>query len=224
MKKLIIAIDGPAASGKSSTAKRVARELGYIHIDTGAMYRAVALKAIRQGIDAGDIEAIGRMAASTTVRIEYDRIQTPHVLLDGEDVTDSIRLPEVSKAASAISAVPAVRELLVREQRVMGVAGGIVMDGRDIGTVVFPEAELKIFMVADVYERAVRRAMELEEKGIRADILALEREIMERDKNDSTRVHSPLKKADDAIVINTTRLTIEEQTAMILSKVKELLA
>lgn len=188
------------------------------------MYRAVAVKALQSGINPEDIEAIGRMASMTTVRLVYDEDKKVHVMLDGADVTEAIRMPEISKAASAISAVPAVRELLVREQRAMGVSGGIVLDGRDIGTVVFPNAELKIFMVADAYERAVRRAKELEEKGIHADVLALEREIMERDRNDSTRVHSPLKKADDAYMIDTTRLTIEEQTAFILSKAKELLA
>jgi CMP/dCMP kinase len=224
LKNIIIAIDGPAASGKSSTAKRVAQQLGYVHVDTGAMYRAVAVKALQSGINPEDIEAIGRMASMTTVRLVYDEDKKVHVMLDGADVTEAIRMPEISKAASAISAVPAVRELLVREQRAMGVSGGIVLDGRDIGTVVFPNAELKIFMVADAYERAVRRAKELEEKGIHADVLALEREIMERDRNDSTRVHSPLKKADDAYMIDTTRLTIEEQTAFILSKAKELLA
>ncbi len=224
MKNIIIAIDGPAASGKSSTAKRVAQQLGYVHVDTGAMYRAVALKAMQLGVESGDRDAIERMAKTTTVRLEYDDAQKVHVMLDGADVTDAIRMPEVSKAASDISAVPAVRDLLVREQRAMGAQGGIVLDGRDIGTVVFPNAELKIFMIADAYERAVRRAMELEEKGIYADVLALEREIMERDRNDSTRAHSPLKKADDAYVIDTTRLTIEEQTAFILSRAKELLA
>jgi CMP/dCMP kinase len=224
LKKIIIAIDGPAASGKSSTAKRVAQQLGYVHVDTGAMYRAIALKALNLGISAGDIEAIERMAHSTSVHLAYDEADKMHVMLDGTDVSEAIRMPGISNAASAFSAVPAVRELLVREQRAMGAAGGLVLDGRDIGTVVFPNADLKIFMVADPYERAVRRAKELEEKGIDSDILALEREIMERDRNDSTRAISPLKKADDAFVIDTTRLTIEEQAAFILSKAKELLA
>jgi cytidylate kinase len=224
LKNIIIAIDGPAASGKSSTAKRVAQQLGYVHVDTGAMYRAIALKALRLGLTATDREAIEAMTLSTTVRLEYDEAKRVHVMLDAADVTEAIRMPDVSKAASAISAIGAVRDLLVREQRAMGASGGIVLDGRDIGTVVFPQAELKIFMVADAYERAVRRAKELEEKGIHADVLALEREIMERDRNDSTRAHSPLKKADDAYVIDTTRLTIEEQTAFILAKAKELLA
>jgi len=221
LKNLIIAIDGPAASGKSSTAKRVAQQLGYVHVDTGAMYRAIALKALRLGITAENVDAINAMTRSTTVRLEFDEEKKLHVMLDDADVSEEIRMPDVSNAASAISAVPAVRELLVREQRAMGAAGGLVLDGRDIGTVVFPNADVKIFMVADAYERAVRRAKELEEKGIHADIYALEREIMERDKNDSTRAHSPLKKADDAFVIDTTRLTIEEQTAFILSKAKE---
>lgn len=220
---MIIAIDGPAASGKSSTAERVAQQLGYVHVDTGAMYRAVALKALQCGIAGGDCEAIERMTVLTTVRLEYDENKNVHVMLDGVDVTDAIRQPDVSKAASSVSAVPAVRDLLVREQRAMGAQGGIVLDGRDIGTVVFPQAELKIFMIADAHERAVRRARELEDKGICADIPALEKEITERDMKDSTREHSPLKKADDAYEIDTTRLTIEQQTTFIVSRARELL-
>jgi cytidylate kinase len=221
LKNIIIAIDGPAASGKSSTAKRVAHELGYIHADTGAMYRAVALKALRLGIAPGDADAVAAMTKTTAVRLEHDNDERLRVMLDGEDVTDAIRLPDVTRTVSEVSAIPAVRELMVREQRAMGSSGGIVLEGRDIGTVVFPHAELKIFMIADPRERAVRRAKELEEKGIHADVQVLEQEIRERDAYDSSRAHSPLKKAEDAIVLDTTHLTIEEQTAYIVCRAKE---
>jgi len=225
LKKIIIAIDGPAASGKSTTAKRVADRLGYLHIDTGAMYRAMALKVLRSNISPTDTASIARLTDSTTVRL----VQSEHsdgklrVELDGQEVSDEIRLPEVTNIVSAVSLVPEVRALMVKEQRAMGINGGIVLEGRDIGTVVFPNAELKIFMKADSRERARRRLKELEAKGISVPLETLEREILERDSIDSQRELSPLRKADDAIELDTTHLTIDQQVDFIVEKAKQII-
>ena len=220
VKKLIIAIDGPAASGKSTTAKMVARELGYLHIDSGAMYRAMGLKALQCGIDPLDAASILPLMESTIIRLQpMDGFNA--VFLDNVDVTHEIRTPAVSNAASAVSSIVAVREFMVREQRAMGEDGGIVMDGRDIGTVVFPDADVKIFMIADSHERARRRQKELAEKGIFMDVESLAAEIVDRDRRDSTRSASPLKQADDAIVLDTTSLTIDEQAGRIVAKAME---
>ena len=220
VKKLIIAIDGPAASGKSTTAKLVARKLGYLHIDSGAMYRAMGLKALQCEIDPLDAAKILPLIGSTTIRLQpLDGFNA--VFLDNIDVTNEIRTPAVSNAASVVSSIAEVREFMVREQRAMGTQGGIVMDGRDIGTVVFLDADVKIFMIADPYERARRRQKELAEKGISMDIEALAAEIVDRDRRDSTRSASPLKQADDAIVLDTTSLTIDEQAERVVAKVME---
>lgn len=220
VKKLIIAIDGPAASGKSTTAKMVARKLGYLHIDSGAMYRAMGLKALQCEIDPLDAAKILPLIGSTTIRLQpLDGFNA--VFLDNIDVTNEIRTPAVSNAASVVSSIAEVREFMVREQRAMGTQGGIVMDGRDIGTVVFLDADVKIFMIADPLERARRRQKELAEKGISMDIEALAAEIVERDRRDSTRSASPLKQADDAIVLDTTSLTIDEQAERIVAKAME---
>lgn len=217
MKRIIIAIDGPAASGKSTTAKRVAAQLGYLHIDTGAMYRAMALKVLRNNIRPNDTEQVAALAEHTTVRLVPSNGKV-NVVLDGQEVSDEIRLPAVTNMVSPVSTVSAVRTLMVKEQRAMGNDGGIVLEGRDIGTVVFPGAELKIFMVADARERAVRRRKELDEKGVAISIDALEQEILDRDKIDSERAVSPLRKADDAIEVNTTHMTIDEQVEFIVAK------
>jgi cytidylate kinase len=217
LKRIIIAIDGPAASGKSTTAKRVAAQLGYLHIDTGAMYRAMALKVLRNNIRPNDTEQVAALAEHTTVRLVPSNGKV-NVVLDGQEVSDEIRLPAVTNMVSPVSTVSAVRTLMVKEQRAMGNDGGIVLEGRDIGTVVFPGAELKIFMVADARERAVRRRKELDEKGVAISIDALEQEILDRDKIDSERAVSPLRKADDAIEVNTTHMTIDEQVEFIVAK------
>lgn len=217
MKRIIIAIDGPAASGKSTTAKRVAAQLGYMHIDTGAMYRAMALKVLRNNIRPDDTEQVAALAEHTTVRL-IPSDKKVNVVLDGQVVSDEIRLPAVTNMVSPVSTVSAVRTLMVKEQRAMGNEGGIVLEGRDIGTVVFPEAQLKIFMVADARERAVRRRKELDEKGVEISLDALEQEILDRDKIDSERAVSPLRKADDAIEVNTTHMTIDEQVEFIVRK------
>lgn len=220
MKQLIIAIDGPAASGKSTTAKLVAASLGYLHVDTGAMYRAMTLKVLEHKVDLQDELAIAKLARSTRVRL-LPREGGFAVELDGVDVTDRIRSPRVTSSVSAVSMVLEVRKVMVREQREMGKRGAIVLEGRDIGSVVFPKADLKIFMIAKPRERAVRRGKELAAKGFETELEALERELIERDEKDASRPISPLVKADDAIVLDTTELTIEEQVDFIVKKAKE---
>lgn len=222
MKKLVIAIDGPAASGKSTTAKLVAKRLGYNYIDTGAMYRAMTLKVLEEKIPIDDEERISRLAEETQIEIEHENDHLK-VFLDKKDVTSNIRLQEVTNASSAVSSYAKVRELMVREQQRMGMNGGVVMEGRDIGTVVFPNADLKIFMVASPLVRAERRQKELREKGVNIPIEQLVREINERDRKDSQRNLSPLKRADDAVLLDTSYMTIDEQVNFILDKVKEII-
>ena len=222
MKKLVIAIDGPAASGKSTTSKLIAERLGYLHVDTGAMYRAMTLKVLQEGMSVDETNAIGKLAEHTHIRLLQDRGKLK-VLLDNQDVSREIRSQEVTKAVSAVSSIPKVREVMVREQRKMAEEGGVVLEGRDIGTVVFPNADLKIFMVANVQERARRRKKELEEQGINVTMEQLVNEIVERDQKDSRRDVSPLRKADDALVLDTSDLTIEEQVELIVEKSQKLL-
>lgn len=213
--KIRIAIDGPSGAGKSTIAKRVAKQLGIDYIDTGAMYRAIGLKILRNGTDPGDITALKRMLAQTEIDFAGGNI-----ILDGETVNDRIRTPEVSKMASDCSALPEVREKLVALQKKMGQTKSVVMDGRDIGTNVLTDAEYKFFMTASAAERAKRRWLELSEKGETADLAQVEADIIQRDHNDSTRKLNPLKKADDAIELDTTGMTIEEVTQKILEVVK----
>ncbi len=210
MKRIIIAIDGPAASGKSTTAQLLAKKMGYVYLDTGAMYRACALAAINAGIGFDDTAGIDRMLQNIDIRIEYGP-EGNHVLLDNIDVTKRIREEDMSRLASDISTLKAVRDKMVALQRRMGEKGGVVMDGRDIGTVVFPKADLKFFMIATAEERARRRCEELKAKGRNVDFAIVLREMIERDKQDSTRALAPLKPADDAIEIDTTSLSIEQQ-------------
>ncbi len=222
MRKIIIAIDGPAGSGKSTTARLVAQKLGYTYIDTGAMYRALTLKVIESGIDPKDENSIVDIAEKTKIDLLYQDGNLK-VILDDKDVTEKIRTPEVTSLVSVVSAHPKVREVMVKKQRELGKDGGVVMDGRDIGTVVFPEADLKIFMKADIKERARRRQKEMQTQGFNVDIEELMKEIEERDKLDSTREVAPLKKASDAIEIDTTNLTIDEQVEIVLKLAYELI-
>jgi cytidylate kinase len=219
-RKLVIAIDGPAASGKSTTARLVAERLGYVHLDTGAMYRAITLKVLRSGIDPDDRERIAALLPSTRVEFRNEG-GALRVFLDGADVTGAIRTPEVTRAVSAVSRLKEVRAAMVREQRAMGKDGGIVLEGRDIGTVVFPEADLKFFMVASIASRALRRQKELEEKRMHEELDELMREIVERDRLDSSREESPLRKAEGAIEIDTSHLTIEEQVEQVVRIARE---
>jgi len=212
MKKgLIIAIDGPAASGKSTTAQLLAQKLGYVYIDTGAMYRACALKAKKMGIDINDEESIRELLDDIDIRIENHNSKN-RIYLDGEDVSEDIRADDISALASAISAIPAVRYKMVELQRKMGEKGGVILDGRDIGTFVFPTAEVKFFLTASPEVRAKRRWLELQQKGINKDFSEVLADLVKRDNNDSQRALAPLKKADDAIEVDTSNMTIEEQT------------
>jgi CMP/dCMP kinase len=213
-RKPIIAIDGPAGAGKSTVAKRIAAALGYIYIDTGAMYRAVAWKSLQVGIPLEDADAI--TALSVSMSINFDRVNGQRVIADGVDVTEAIRTPEVTQLSSPVSAISGVRRRLVDMQREMGAAGGVVMEGRDIGTVVFPNAEVKIFLTAFAEERARRRLLELREKGVESTLEDLVAQMRERDLRDSTRDDSPLKQADDAVAVDTDNLTIDEVVAAIL--------
>jgi CMP/dCMP kinase len=217
--RLVIAIDGPAASGKSTTARLAAGRLGYIHVDTGAMYRAVTLKVLRAGIAPEDATAVAALLPTTHVQLTQSA-QGLRVLLDGEDVSDAIRTPAVTRAVSAVSSQRLVREAMVREQRLMGKDGGIVLEGRDIGTVVFPDADLKFFMVAGIRARAQRRQEELAARGEHIALEGLEKEIAERDARDASRTESPLRRADDAIDIDTSDMSIEEQVAFVVKMVE----
>lgn len=217
----IIAIDGPAGSGKTTTAKALARELGFLYIDTGAMYRAVALFALDQGVREFTPATICPLLPD--VRIRLERVDgNQRTLLNGVNVEDRIRTQEMSRAASDISVISCVRETMVNLQREAAVdCDGAILEGRDIGTVVFPDSPCKIFLVADVETRARRRRLQLEQLGIPADEATIRREIEERDANDSTREHSPLRKSRDAIEVETTNTTIDEQVTMILGLVRK---
>jgi cytidylate kinase len=222
LKKITIAIDGPAASGKSTTAKLVAHKLGYLHIDTGAMYRALTLKALDEKIDLSDKKEIVHLAQISTIRLEV-KDSTTKVFLDGTEVTKRIRTQQVNRSVSTVSSYKGVRDVMVQAQQQMAASGGVVLEGRDIGTVVLPKAELKIFMIASVEERARRRKKDLALVGIEADQDDLVKEIDARDQKDSTREASPLRKASDAIELDTSILTIEEQVDFILERAKEII-
>lgn len=220
MKPLQIAIDGPSGAGKSTMAKILSKRLGIMYLDTGAMYRALALKAIRSGIDTHDREKVSSLLHDTDISIEYEN-GSQKVILDGEDVTNKIRTDEVSMGASAVSAIPEVRVKLVEMQQKIASGNPVVMDGRDIGTHVLPNAQVKIFLTASVSERALRRYKEQKEKGILCKSLEeLEKEIEVRDYNDSNRTQSPLRQAEDAILLDTSDLSIDESAGKILDIVR----
>ena len=216
-----IAIDGPAGSGKSTVARLVAERLGYLYLDTGAMYRAMTLKAMRKSIPLDDEEAIGELLASTQIQLLSGK--TTRVLLDGEDVSEEIRVPEVNRGVSAVAALGKVRHGLVALQRQLA-STDVVMDGRDIGTVVLPRAQVKVFLVASIGERARRRALELGERGIEVSQKQAEQELALRDQLDEGREAGPLVKAPDAYILDTTELSIEQVVERILSLCEEKLA
>jgi len=215
-KKFVIAIDGPAASGKSTTARQLAKKMEYIYIDTGAMYRACGLNAILQKIDLTDDIALEKMLSKINISIEYTKEENK-IILNGEDVSKRIREADITKLSSQIAVINIVRKKMVELQREMGENGGVIMDGRDIGTVVFPNADFKFFMIADVKTRALRRWKEAKEKGEKLALEEIEQELIWRDNNDTTREISPLKQADDAIPIDNSSMTIAEQVDMIYS-------
>ncbi|MGB2869275.1 MAG: (d)CMP kinase [Bacteroidota bacterium] len=221
-KKIVVAIDGPAASGKSTTAKLVAQNLGYLHIDTGAMYRAITLRVLEEKVPLEAEQRIQEIAEQSNIRFEGGS-GTQRVYLNGRDVTQKIRTTNVTRTVSTVSSYQAVRDVLVREQRRIAADGGVVLEGRDIGSVVLPDAELKIFMVANVAERARRRKKDLTLAGIDMDESELVKDIIERDKKDSTRAASPLKKAGDAVELDTSNMTVEQQVEFIVKRAKDIL-
>jgi CMP/dCMP kinase len=218
-KRLIVAIDGPAGSGKSTSAKLVAQKLGYLYIDTGAMYRAVTFLAIRKNV-LNNSDAVIKIAQTSDINLKFTDGAT-QVRIDGENITDKIRTAEVNSKVSDVSKIKEVRSALVAKQREMAMKdGGVVMEGRDIGTVVFPDADVKIFLTASIEQRAKRRAKEFEEKGINVSVNDIKDNLINRDKIDSTREVSPLTKAEDAIVVDTSKVTIQEQVDIILDKIR----
>ena len=214
-----VAIDGPAGAGKSTISKKAALELGYVYIDTGAMYRTVGLKAVRLGIDTKDIEGVSSILPTLDIDIRHEGVEQ-HIYLDGENVSDKIRTPEISMAASNVSAIPAVREAMVELQRNLAANHNVVMDGRDIATFVLPDAEVKIFLTASVEARAKRRYQELIGKGENVSFEDVKNEMIQRDKNDSTRAVSPLKIAEGATVIDTSNLTLEESIKKVVEHIR----
>lgn len=213
MKKITIAIDGTAGSGKSTLAKSLAEKLGYLYIDTGAMYRALTYKAIVAGIDLKDSDELIELARRVKICLEKSN-DSIKVLIDNEDVTDKIILPQVSDAVSLVAAIAGVRKYMVEHQRRMGQDGGVVLEGRDIGTVVFPDADIKLFLKAEVQERTKRRHKELADKGIKSQLTDVAKNLTYRDQKDSSRDVSPLKPAADAIIIDTTKLTMDQKNKL----------
>jgi len=224
MRKLIIAIDGPVGSGKSSVARRVAELLEYTFLDSGAMYRALALKALRQGVPLDAPEALEALAGETHIDLEPVGSASAgglRVRLDGADVTEAIRTAEVSQAASKVAVIPGVRRVLVAEQRRAGERGGVVMEGRDIGTVVFPDADLKIFLEASPEVRAERRWRASKREGEQIELARMMEEVRERDRRDRERTTSPLARASDAVVVDNTAMDVEETARLIVFLAKE---
>lgn len=219
-KKLIIAIDGTAGAGKGTAGKLLAEELNYIYVDSGSIYRALAFKAIEQKIDLDKEKELTELTKNTTLRFQKKN-NAVRLFIDGRDVSSAIRSEQIGQAASRISAKKGVRKGLLGIQRKVGKSGGIVMDGRDIGTVVFPDAEIKFFLDASLKVRSKRRYLELKEKGLKTSLKDIIREVEKRDHNDSRREIAPLKKADDAIYVDTSKMTPEEVLKTLLIYCKE---
>ncbi|MTQ97404.1 (d)CMP kinase [Pseudoflavonifractor sp. BIOML-A6] len=216
-----IAVDGPSGAGKSTLAKMLAEALGYLYVDTGAIYRTVGLSACRRGVDPGDGAAVVPMLAGLDIDLRHGEDGLQHMYLDGEDVTDEIRRPEISKYASAVSALPQVRAFLMDMQRELARRQNVIMDGRDIGTVVLPGADVKIFLTAAPEDRAKRRYAELLQRGHGGDYETVLRDIIQRDENDTRRAAAPLRQAEDALLVDTTGNSLEESFDVLLNTIKE---
>ncbi|MFO0566792.1 MAG: (d)CMP kinase [Polyangiaceae bacterium] len=220
----VVAIDGPAGAGKTSVTRAVARELGYLLVDTGAIYRSVALAAQRIGVAWGDSDGVGALAENLAREEAIRFVVTDagqRVLLRGDDVSTAIRTQDIAEGASQVSAIPRVRAALLDMQRRSGVEGGVVLEGRDIGSVVFPDAEAKFFLTASVEVRALRRHAELVARGEPADLEVIRREVRERDRRDSTREVAPLVQTEDALLVDSSELGIDEVVARIVGRVRE---
>lgn len=220
----VVAIDGPTAAGKSTVARGVARRLGLLYVNTGAMYRSVAIAALRRRVDLGDADAVTRLADSIVIELRPAATGGElgnRVLVDGEDVTEAIRTPEASDGASRVSVIPGVRTAMVARQRAMGADGGVVMEGRDIGTVVFPDADVKVFLKASLEARARRRHAELLARGQVVDLEEVRRTEAERDRRDETRAHSPLRPAEGAVVLDSTTMTADEVVEAVVRLVRK---
>ena len=220
MEYISVAIDGPSGAGKSTVARAAAAQLGYIYVDTGAMYRAIGLAVCRKGIEGEDADGIAAALSDIEVRLAYqDGLQ--HILLNGEDVSEAIRTPEIAYYASKVSAVPAVRQFLLDVQRNMAKSSNILMDGRDIGTVILPDAPVKIFLTASAETRAKRRFLELSEKGQQVTFESVLADIEARDKQDMTRAVAPLRQAEDAVLLDTSALDLTQSIEAVLRIIRE---
>ncbi len=216
-----VAVDGPSGAGKSSLAKAIAAELHILYVDTGAIYRTIGCYARRQGVDAADTKAVIALLQQVKIEMRYDGQGLQHMLLHGEDVTQEIRLPEMSLYASAVSAIPEVRSFLLEMQRDFARRSSVIMDGRDIGTVVLPHADVKIFLQADVEVRARRREKELQERGTPRPFEQVLAEMKERDYNDTHRAAAPLRAAEDAVTVDTSELDFQQSKERLLEIIRE---
>lgn len=221
METIRIAIDGPSGAGKSTLARSAAAKLGYLYVDTGAIYRTIGYYAYTRGIDPGDEDAVTGSLPEISVALSYGEDGLQHMQLNGEDVTEEIRLPEISRFASAVSAHPGVRAFLLEMQRKLGRENNVVMDGRDIGTVVLPDAQVKVFLTASPEARAERRRLELERRGTPQPFDRVLQDIRERDWNDTHRAAAPLRQAEDAVLLDTTDLNFEESETALLALIRE---
>ena len=221
MKYVSVAIDGPSGAGKSTLARKAAAILGYLYVDTGAIYRTVALSAVRGGIDPADAQALVPTLEQLDIRLEYGEDGLQHMYLNGEDVSEAIRVHEISQHASTVSAIPAVRAFLLELQRDLARKNNVIMDGRDIGTVVLPQAQVKIFLTASPESRAHRRYLELQQRGQDTQFETVLRDIIKRDEQDTNRPIAPLRQAQDAVLLDTTRLNLEQSLQAILDISRE---